>query len=88
MISELIFKNLLNKTYEKKQEFESSINDLEVFFKPYFKAQITIQFQPSDGFVIVVEFKDDNNAWNLNVKEVLENIEMDQNYYIDCEFLF
>jgi len=85
MISELIYKDLFKDIKSKKESLDVALYKMQKFFQPYFKDEIFVDHQPSDGFIIVVVFSG-NDASNVNLEDAKTNIELDPNYYIDCDF--
>jgi hypothetical protein len=85
MINERIYNNVLKKLISKKDELDGVLYQMELFFQPYFKDEIYITHQPSDGFVIVVVFEG-NEPSNINLCEAKRIIELDPYHYLDCDF--
>jgi hypothetical protein len=86
MISEKIFKKLLKQVEKTKISFDCSCSKMTNFFQPYFKDEIYVDFQPSDGFVIVVGFSGSNELSNVETSHALKEIEIDPEYYIKCDW--
>lgn len=85
MINEKIYNKLLKEAVSSKNNLDVSLDRLTSFFQPYFKDDIFVDYQPSDGFVIVVAFKN-NDVSNIILNHALEEIELNPRYYIDCDF--
>ena len=88
MINENIYNELTQDLEEKKGELDASLFKMEKFFKPYFKDKIYVDHQPSDGFIIIVEFENSglNAPNNIPIEYALKTIEEYPRHYIDCDF--
>lgn len=87
MISEVIYKDLLVDMKSTKDAHDVTLNRMKEFFQPYFRDEIYVDHQPSDGFVIIVTFRENgNDATNIPLNDAMFNIELEPSYYLDCDF--
>lgn len=79
------FKKLLSKAHKAESKLNAACSDLETFFSPYFPGEISVLYQPSDGFVVLYDIEKsvmENEAdKNEGVMEVFENILQNPRHY-------
>lgn len=63
---------------------EAMQNHCEIIAKelqPYFEEEISVFWQPSDGFVVIQETEECNAPSNYSVNQVIEELKNDKNAY-------
>ena len=55
---------------------------IEKELQEYFKSEVTVFWQPSDGFVILQDEGASKAPRNYSVEEVLTNLAIDKKYYL------
>ena len=79
------FKKLLSKAQKAEGKLNTACSNLETFFEPFFPGEISVLYQPSDGFVVLYDIeksvmcKDADK--NEGVREVFENISLNPRHY-------
>ena len=80
------FEIALKKAHKYESKLKSACSDLEILFKPFFREEIEVFYQPSDGFVILHDIDCSVSTGankNTGVKEAIKNISKDANFYIN-----
>ena len=79
------FKKLIAKAQKAEGKLNTACSNLETFFEPFFPGQISVFYQPSDGFVVLYDIEKsvmENEAdKNEGVREVFENISLNSRHY-------
>ena len=77
--------DILKKRCQKAEnELNSATERMALEMQPYFKSEITVFYQPSDGFVILVLDTDVTSKApsNLGIDEVFETITENPKFYL------
>lgn len=78
-------KNILKKLIlanKYQQKVDSLCNEMADELQEFFLEDITVDYNPSDGFVVVYdEYNGDGAPLNIRVSEVALNISSDKLYY-------
>ena len=79
------FKKLLSNAHKAEAKLNTACSNLEKFFEPFFPGEISVLYQPSDGFVVLYDIEKSvmgNEAdKNEGVKQVFENILLNPRHY-------
>ena len=80
------FSAALKKAQKCESMLKHACSDLEFIFQPYFSDEISVLYQPADGFVILHD-TDMACGWecgnkNTGVKEAFECIQENPKHYI------
>jgi hypothetical protein len=71
-------KKLLKQAENAKGRMDGACGQIASILQPFFKAEITVDFQPGDGFVVIWEDGAFTAPNNLPVEEVLLAIKTDK----------
>lgn len=86
MINERAYNYAMAVAKAAREELVAATNHLATIFQPYFDDEITVDYQPSDGLVIIVTFEGDwGNVTNITLGEAKEEIERNPKYYKRCK---
>lgn len=80
------FIDALKRAYRCEANLKNACADLEIMFQPYFSDEISVLFQPSDGFVILhdtdIDMGQERGNKNTGVEEAFEYIQENPKHYI------
>jgi hypothetical protein len=67
-----------------ESDLNTATGRMEAEMQPFFKSEITVLFQPSDGFVVLVLDTDSigNAPSNLGIDEVFKTISENPKFYL------
>ena len=81
-----IFEKQLKKAYIAESKLNAECAGLELLFRPYFTDEITVLYQPSDGFVILhdidIPMGEMNGYKNTGVIEAFDYISKNPKHFI------
>tara|TARA_R110000744_G_scaffold375669_1_gene489305 strand:+ start:567 stop:827 length:261 start_codon:yes stop_codon:yes gene_type:complete len=78
------FTRALKRATLAESKLHLACSDMAIFFQPYFKCEISVLYQESDGFVILYNTDTNDNQSYLNdpVEMALKNIQEDEGHYL------
>lgn len=74
-------KKLLKKAENAKAKMDGACGEIANSLQPFFTSEISVDFQPSDGFVVIWEDGAFTAPNNLPVEEVLSAIKKDPLFF-------
>jgi hypothetical protein len=74
-------KALLKKAISYEGKMQVTAGELALEFQPFFPVEISVEYQPGDGFVIVGENAAHKAPFNIPVLDAFENIKKNHKFY-------
>ena len=75
-------KRLLNRAITLEGKMKGCCGAMADSLQPYFPSEISVDYQPGDGFCVIWEDGQCGAPNNVPVLEVLENIKKDETAYL------
>jgi len=75
-------KRLLDAAIRLEGKMKATCGAIAEILQPYFVNEISVDYQPGDGFCVIWEDGQYKAPNNVPVREVLENIKKDETFYL------
>lgn len=76
--------NLLKKAEKGRSQMDGACGQIARILQPFFAEEISVDFQPGDGFVVICEDGFAAAPNNLPVDDAVRIIQNDQNAFLNC----